>query len=201
MENASIQSEALMRVTLIMPKYVGDYQLPGVLRHINDTTTTIDGLYTQLALIIIGDIQEAQQYEESGRAYLKEYYFTAIRAVSHKQIGHDLPMHTFDHYPFASLANPLLEFNRRTLGKYPVSVKPLNLSAITTGSINIDFLGVGKILDFIEHTVKQIRWEAQHEKEMATGSKRMALLEEQLMGEKIIEAHLTNEEKRRLLAL
>jgi hypothetical protein len=61
-------------------------------------------------------------------------------------------------------------------------------------------LRLGKNLDFIKHAVKQIRWEARHEKEMSMQSMRMASLEEQLLGQKIIEAHLANEEKKLYLA-
>jgi hypothetical protein len=68
------------------------------------------------------------------------------------------------------------------------------------GSINIDLLGVGKILEFIEHAVKQLRWEARHEQELARRSMHMVSLEEQLMGQKVVEAHLTNEEKRLSIA-
>lgn len=200
MEIATIKSDELMRATLLMPTYVGDSQLLDVMRHIDDTVTVIDGLYTQLALILIGDIQEAYEYERKARAFLKEYYYNAIHAVSHKQIGEDRLINSFSHYPFASLFNPLLEFNRRTLGNHPVSVQALTLTSISMGSINIDLLGLGKILDFIEHTTKQILWEARHEKEMAMQSGRMASLEEQLLGQKIIEAHLANEEKRLYLA-
>jgi hypothetical protein len=200
MNNASPQSEVLMRAKLLMPTYVGNSQLLDILRHIDDTLTTIDGLYTQLALILTGDIQGALSYEEDARSYLKEYYYTAIHAVSHKQIGDDQSIPTFDQYPFASLANPLLEFNRKSLGKYPVSLQSLTLAAISMGSINIDLLGVGKILEFIEHAVKQIQWEASHEKEMALQTNRLASLEEQLLEQRIIEAHLTNAERRLSIA-
>lgn len=193
MNNASSQSETQMRTTLLMPNYFGISQLMDVLRQIDDTITTIDGLYTQLALIETGNILDALSYEEDARSYLKEHYYTAIHAVSHQQIGDDHPFLAFNHYPFASLSNPLLEFNRKTLGKYPVSLQPLTLAAISMGSINIDFLGVGKILEFIEHAVKQIQWEAHHEKGMA-------LLEEQLLEQRVIETHLTNEEKRLSIA-
>ena len=196
MNDESSQSEAMLRAKLLMPNYVGITQLPDVLRHIDDAITTIDGLYTHLALIVTGDIQGALSYEEDARSYLKEYYYTAIHAVSHKQIRDDQFIHTFDQYPFASLANPLLEFNRKSLGKCPVSPQQLTLVAISMGSINIDLLGVGKILEFIEHAAKQTRWEARHEKEMALQTSRLASLEEQLLEQKIIEAHLTNEEKR-----
>jgi len=200
MKTNNLKKEETMRVKLIMPTYEGNSQLLDVMRHIDDTVTVVDGLYTQLALILIGDIQEAYEYERDARAFLKEYYYTAIRAVSYKQIGEDQYINSFSHYPFASLFNPLLQFNRRVLGKYPVSVQALTLASISMGSINIDLLGLGKILDFIEHTVKQVLWEARHEKEMAMQSRLRASLEEQLLGEKIIEAHLANEEKRLYLA-
>jgi hypothetical protein len=130
----------------------------------------------------------------------KEYYYTAIHSVSHRQISEDQQINSFSHYPFASLFNPLLEFNRRTLGRYPISIRPLTLYSISMGSINIDLLGLGKILDFVEHTVKQIRWEARHEEERAMQLRRIASLEEQLLGQRLIEAHLANEEKRLYLA-
>jgi hypothetical protein len=190
----------ILRATLIMPHQIGESQLPEVIRHLDDTITTLDGLYTQLALVAIGDIREACAYEQAARRYLKDFYYTAIHAVSHKQIGEDCSMPIYDQYPFASMTNPLLKFNRESLEKYSVSLQPLTLSAIKTGSINIDLLGVGKILEFIEHAVKQIRWEARHEKELARRSMRMVSLEEQLMGQKVVEAHLTNEEKRLSIA-
>ncbi|MBC7876690.1 MAG: hypothetical protein H7Y59_05910 [Anaerolineales bacterium] len=191
----------LIRIKLLMFRYEGPSQLPDIMRHIDDAITAIDGLYTQLALIAMGEIQGALEYEDAARSYLKEYYYTAIHAISNKQIAdNDWSIHSYDHYPFATLTNPLLEYNRRTIGKYPVSIQPLTLSAISRGSINIDLLGIGKILDFIEHTVKQIRWEALHEKEMAIRSRQMASLEEQLLSQRIIEAHLTNEEKRLYIA-
>jgi hypothetical protein len=168
--------------------------------HIDDTITTFDGLYTQLALIALGDIREACAYEQAARQYLKDFYYTAIHAVSHKKISEDCSMPTYDHYPFASLANPLLKFNRETLERNSISLQPLTLSAVKMGSINIDLLGVGKILEFIEHAVKQLRWEARHEQELARRSMRMVSLEEQLLGQKVVEAHLTNEEKRLSIA-
>jgi hypothetical protein len=190
----------IMRATLVMPHHIGESQLPEVIRHFDDTITTLDGLYTQLALVAIGDIQEACAYERAARLYLKDFYYTAIHAVSHKQIGEDCSMSTYDQYPFASMANPLLKFNRESLEKYSVSLQPLTLSAIKTGSINIDLLGVGKILEFIEHAVKQIRWEARHEQELARRSMHMVSLEEQMMGQKVVEARLNNEEKRLSIA-
>ena len=190
----------ILRATLLMPHQIGESQLPDVIRHLDDTITTLDGLYTQLALVAIGDIREACAYEQAARRYLKDYYYTAIHAVSHKQIGDDCAMPTYDQYPFTSLTNPLLKFNRESLEKHSVSLRPLTLSAIKTGSINIDLLGVGKILEFVEHAVKQIRWEARHEKELARRSMHMASLEEQLMGQKVVEARLTNEEKRLSIA-
>jgi hypothetical protein len=190
----------IMRATPIMPHLVEETQLPDVIRHLDDTITTLDGLYTQLALVAIGDIREACTYERDARLYLKDFYYTAIHAVSHKQVGEESAMPTYDQYPFISLANPLLKFNRESLEKYSVSLQPLALSGIKAGSINIDLLGVGKILEFIEHAVKQIRWEARHEQELARRSVHMASLEEQLMGQKVVEAHLTNEEKRLSIA-
>ena len=200
MKSDSTRLGTILRATLIMPHKIGESQLPDVIRHIDDTITTLDGLYTQLALVAIGDIREACAYEQAARLYLKDFYYTAIHAVSHRQIGEDCSMPTYDQYPFASLTNPLLKFNRESLEKYSVSLQPLTLSAIKTGSINIDLLGVGKILEFIEHAVKQIRWEARHERELARRSMHMVSLEEQLMGQRVVEAHLTNEEKRLSIA-
>lgn len=174
--------------------------MPDVIRHLDDIITTLDGLYTQLALVALGDIREACAYELAARLYLKDFYYTAIHAVSHRKISEDCSMPTYDHYPFVSLANPLLKFNRESLEKNSVSLQPLTLSAVKMGSINIDLLGVGKILEFIEHAVKQLRWEARHEQELARRSMRMISLEEQLMGQKVVEAHLTNEEKRLSIA-
>jgi hypothetical protein len=189
-----------MRASLIMANTLGESQLPEIMKHIDDTVTLLDGLYTQLALVGIGDIWEACAYEQAARSYLKDYYYTAIHAVSHKQTGEDCSMPTYDQYPFASLTNPLLKFNRESLEKYSVSFQPLTLSAIKTGSISIDLLGVGKILEFIEHAIKQVRWEAHHERELARRSVHMASLEEQMMGQRIVEAQLTNEEKRLSIA-
>jgi len=200
MKSDSARTQTLMRASLIMPDDTGASRLPDMMRHIDDTLTTLDGLYTQLALVAIGDIWEACAYEQAARSYLKDYYYTAIHAVSHKQIGEDCSMPTYDQYPFASLTNPLFKFNRESLERYSVSLQPLTLSAMKTGSISIDLLGVGKILEFIEHAVKQIRWEAQHERELAKRSAHLASLEEQLMGQRIVEAQLTNEEKRLSLA-
>ncbi|NJN43994.1 MAG: hypothetical protein HC806_04220, partial [Anaerolineae bacterium] len=113
MEANTINSEEIViRATLIMPNYVGNSQLLDAMRHIDDTITTIDGLYTQLALLLKGDIQEAYEYEEKARSFLKEYYYAAIHSISYKQTGEDWAISTFDGYPFASLFNPLLEFNR-----------------------------------------------------------------------------------------
>jgi hypothetical protein len=196
MKNDFTRPGTLMRATLIMPHQIGESQLPEVIRHLDDTLTTLDGLYTQLALVAIGDIREACTYEQAARRYLKDFYYCAIQAVSHQQIGEDCSMPTYDQYPFTSLTNPLLRFNRESLEKYSVSLQPLTLSAIKTGSLNIDLLGVGKILEFIEHAVKQIRWEARHERELARRSMHLVSLEEQLIGQRVVEAHLTNEEKR-----
>ena len=200
MKNDLPRLATLMRASLVRSDTLGESQLPEVMRHIDDTITTLDGLYTQLALIAIGDIWEACDYEQAARSYLKDYYYTAIHAVSHKQIGEDCSMPTYDRYPFASLTNPLLKFNRESLERYSVSFQPLTLSAIKTGSISIDLLGVGKILEFIEHAIKQVRWEARHERELARRSVQMASLEEQLMGQKVVEAQLTNEEKKLSIA-
>ncbi len=200
METNSPRLETLLRASLIMPRYAGEMQLPDTMRFIDDTITTLDGLYTQLALVALGDIREACAYEQAARQYLKDFYYTAIHAVSHKKINEDCSMPTYDHCPFVSLANPLLKFNRESLEKHSVSLQPLTLSAIKMGSINIDLLGVGKILEFIEHAVKQLRWEARHEQELARRSMHMVSLEEQLMGQKVVEAHLTNEDKRLSIA-
>lgn len=200
MYNSFSQSEALMRAKLLMPTYAGNSQLLDIMRHIDDAIITIDGLYTQLALIVTGDIQGVLSYDKNARSYLKEYYYSAIRSISHLQTSDDQAITVFDHYPFASLANPLLEFNRKSLEGSPFSPPPLTLAAISKGSINIDLLGFGKILEFIEHTVKQVRWEAHHEKEMAMKTSQMTSLEELLLEQKIIEARLTNEEKRLSIA-
>jgi hypothetical protein len=189
-----------MRAKLLIPNYEGDAQLINIMRHIDDTVTTLDGLYTQLMLIVEKHIQDALSYDENARSYLKDYFYTAINAVSYKQVGDDRSIFRYGSYPFATLANPLLEFNRKISGKGPVSLQPLTFATITTGSINIDLLGVGKILEFIEHTTKQILWEANHEKEMSMWTRQKATLEEQLLMQKVIEAHLNNEEKKLYLA-
>jgi hypothetical protein len=100
MKTDSPRLETLLRASLVMPQYVGEMQLPDTMRFIDDTITTLDGLYTQLALIALGDIREACAYEQAARQYLKDFYYTAIHAVSHKNISEDSSMPTFDHSPF-----------------------------------------------------------------------------------------------------
>jgi hypothetical protein len=200
MEDTVVHPDELMRAKLKMPVYVGASQLLDITTHINDTITAMDGLYTQLALIVAGDVREACEYEAIARSYLRRHHHGVVDVILRKQTRKSRHITSFDHYPFVSQMNPLLDFNRRLLGKYPVSVKSLALSSISMGSINLDLLGLGKILDFIEHAVKQIRWQARYEKEMAFQSRHMASLEEQLLGQKIIEARLANEEKKLYIA-
>jgi hypothetical protein len=200
MKSSSPTANAIIRVKLNIPTYIRDKQLPELMAHIEDIVTTIDGLYTQMAMIFIGEIQEAYIYDEAALSFLEEYYYTAVDKISRDKGRDERSIVTYDQYPFTSLANPLLEFNRIILLKYPNSPHPLALSAIKTGSIVVDLLGIGKILDFIEHVVKQLKWGAKHEREMADYGKRTAILEEQLLNQKLIASILDNEEKKLMTA-
>ncbi|MCE9647260.1 MAG: hypothetical protein K8S20_14785 [Chloroflexi bacterium] len=200
MKNAPQTTKVVIRVKLNIPTYIRDNQLPELMAHVEDVITTIDGLYTQMSMVSMGEAKEAYIYDEAALSFLEEYYYTAANKLSLDRNQDEQSIVAFDQYPFTSLANPLLEFSRIILLKYPNSPPPLALSAIKTGSIVVDLLGIGKILDFIEHIVKQLQWESKHQREMADSGKRTAFLEEQLLNQKLIASMVDNEEKKLITA-
>lgn len=177
--------------TRVSIPFHGPIEVGSALEQIQNILVSFDGLYTQLALIHTNDINEALQYDQNVLSFKKVFY----SRLSH----YDMPGAKYVDDFFAmyrirvSEKNPLFEFNKTFLETRKIF--PLSITAITKGSIEIDLLGVGKILDFIEHSVKQLRWEADHEKQMANSTRRKSLLEEQLLGEQLLEANLVNEEK------
>jgi hypothetical protein len=70
------------------------------------------------------------------------------------------------------------------------NVKPLRLLSVHYGSdASFDLLGVGKILEFLRQTVKDLVWQAKHEREMAN-------LEKDAKEQEIVQMRLAAEEKR-----
>ena len=100
MKNISPKANTVIRVKLIIPIYIRDKQLPELMAHIEDVVTTIAGLYTQMAMILIGEAQKAYSYEETALSFLEEYYYTAMDKISRDKVGDERSIVTFDQYPF-----------------------------------------------------------------------------------------------------